>query len=194
MKSAQISKLIAGSPISGVDFVKVDEKCDARGSFSEVFQNHWNTCLTPVQWSAVKSKSKVFRGMHLHKRHDEYFSLLSGHCLVGLKDIRPGSITEGVVSLYELHAEDMAAIVFPKGLLHGWYFYKDSIHIQAVSEAYVDYGMDDNWGCRWDAPDLEIPWPMNDVILSDRASGFPTEAELKAALGEWSIATELQSV
>ncbi|WP_234573268.1 dTDP-4-dehydrorhamnose 3,5-epimerase family protein [Rhodohalobacter sp. 614A] len=179
------SRLISGGEIYQTELKKVAEHKDYRGSFSEIFQEYWNTCIEPVQWSLVKSKENVFRGMHLHKRHDEYFCLLTGHCFLGLKDIRPGSPTEGVHSLYELFEEDLAALAFPKGLLHGWYFDTPSIHVQAVSEAYVDYGKDDNWGVIWNAPDLGIPWPMDDAILSQRAQDFPTEAELKASLGDW---------
>lgn len=181
----KISRLIEGDVIHQTELIKVKEHVDYRGSFSEIFQEYWGTCIKPVQWSLVKSKKKVFRGMHLHKRHDEYFSLITGHCFLGLKDIRPGSPTEGVFSLYELFEEDQAALAFPKGLLHGWYFSKPSIHVQAVSEAYADYGKDDNWGVIWNAPDLGIPWPMDEVILSERAQDFPTEAKLKASLGDW---------
>jgi dTDP-4-dehydrorhamnose 3,5-epimerase len=186
MNSAQkISRLIAGQPIMGVDFRKITEHKDYRGSFSEVFQDHWQSCIDPVQWSCVKSKAGVFRGMHLHLRHDEYFSLLSGHCLVALKDIRPDSPTEGVFSLFELHEEDQAAIIFPDGLLHGWYFFADSLHLQAVSEAYVDYHSDDNWGVIWSAEDLGIPWPFTEATLSARAQDFTTESELRASLEAW---------
>lgn len=179
------SRLISGEEIYQTELKKVKEHKDYRGSFSEIFQEYWNTCIEPVQWSLVKSKENVFRGMHLHKRHDEYFCLLTGHCLLALKDIRSGSPTEGAYSLYELFEEDLAALSFPKGLLHGWYFYTPSIHVQAVSEAYVDYGKDDNHGVIWNAPDLGIPWPMDEVVLSERAQDFPTEAELKDSLGDW---------
>lgn len=173
------SQLIAGEPIHQVVFKQIDEKKDDRGSFSEIFQNYWKTPIKPVQWSVVKSNAGVFRGMHFHKRHDEYFSLLSGHCLVGLKDIRPNSPTEGIFSLYELHEKDMAAIIFPRGLLHGWYFYESSVHLQSVSEAYADYAKNDNLGCHWNAPDLDIPWPMKEVILSKRSQDFKTVAAVK---------------
>ncbi len=179
------SGLIEGQLIHQTELKKIAEHKDHRGSFSEIFQESWGTCIQPVQWSLVKSQKKVFRGMHLHKRHDEYFCLITGHCLVALKDIRPGSPTEGFFSLYELFEEDLAALAFPTGLLHGWYFFENSIHVQAVSEAYHDYGKDDNWGVVWNAPDLGIPWPMDDVILSERAQDFPTETELKASLGDW---------
>jgi dTDP-4-dehydrorhamnose 3,5-epimerase len=179
------SSQIAGGAIHLAELRHIRENKDSRGSFSEVFQNHWQTCLDPVQWSAVKSGAGVFRGMHLHLRHDEYFCLLSGHCLVALKDIRPDSPTRGVFALYELHEADQAAVIFPRGLLHGWYFFQPSLHIQAVSESYVDYHTDDNFGCKWNAPDLGIPWPMKEVILSARAGDFTTERELLDAIGDW---------
>lgn len=179
------SKLLSGGHIHQVTFKKVTENKDKRGSFSEIFQEFWGTCIRPVQWSLVRSEKNVLRGMHLHKRHDEYFCLLSGHCYVALKDIRPGSPTEDVYALFEFFEEDLAALTFPKGLLHGWFFLKKSVHIQSVSEAYVDYGKDDNHGVLWSAPDLEIPWPMKDAIISERAQDFPTEKELRKSLGNW---------
>lgn len=177
------SRLVSGQTLNEVELFVLDEKKDDRGSFVEVFQKSWDSCIDPVQWSAVRSSPGVFRGMHLHKRHDEYFCLIQGHCLVGLKDLRSGSPTDGEYSLYELYGSDMAALTFPRGILHGWYFLESSTHLQAVSESYMDYGKDDNWGCKWNAPDLNIPWPMESVTLSSRASEFPTEAQLRASLG-----------
>jgi dTDP-4-dehydrorhamnose 3,5-epimerase len=87
--------------------------------------------------------------------------------------------------MYELHGADMACLSFPIGLLHGWYFHEATIHLQAVSESYIDYGTTDNWGCHWSDPALEIPWPFTDPILAMRASDFPTLRGLEEALGEW---------
>lgn len=167
------SRLISGEEIQDCQFRILDERKDHRGSFTEVFQKHWGTCLEPAQWSFVKSEPKVFRGMHLHLRHDEYFCLVSGHGYLGLKDLREDSNTYGAYSLYELFGDSLAALVFPRGLLHGWCYTEPSFHIQAVSESYIDYGKDDNWGCKWNAEGLDIPWPIDDVVLSGRADTFP---------------------
>ncbi|CCH54429.1 Spore coat polysaccharide biosynthesis protein spsL [Fibrisoma limi BUZ 3] len=174
--------LSAGQPLAGVDCKSLTEHQDQRGSFTEVFQQYWSTCLTPTQWSLVRSEPNVFRGMHLHQRHDEYFCLIEGHCLVGLYDARPDSPTRNQWALYELFGTDLKAIVFPRGLLHGWYFFTPSVHLQAVSESFVDYGHDDNHGCRWDDPDLGITWGITDPILSDRANSFPPLRHLLADL------------
>lgn len=172
------SSLKSGRKISGVDLTSINEHCDDRGSFSEIFRNEWKTAINPVQWSAVRSNKNVLRGMHLHLRHDEYFCLVQGHCIVVLKDIRPDSPTHGHFSIYELFDSDLAALTFPRGIIHGWYFIEKSTHIQAVSESYSDYGKDDNWGVFWGAKDLGIPWPKIDPIVSQRSSDFPDEKHL----------------
>ena len=180
-----LSRLVAGSPIEGVELRRLKMNHDQRGCFTEVFQEHWKTCIKPVQWSIVHSQENVFRGLHLHRRHDEYISLISGRASVGLRDLRPWSPTCGAWSLHELHGADMACLTFPIGLLHGWYFHEASVHLQSVSEAYIDYGKEDNWACHWSDPALEIPWPFTDPILANRASDFPTMQGLVDALGEW---------
>jgi dTDP-4-dehydrorhamnose 3,5-epimerase len=172
------SKLIAGVTLEGVDLKTMNEERDQRGSFTETFATHWGAGITPTQWSMVRSEAHVLRGLHVHQRHDEYFSLIDGHCLVGLYDIRPESSTYRQYGLYELFGYDLKAVIFPTGLLHGWYFYVPSIHLQAVSESYVDYAHDDNFGCRWDDPALGIPWGITDPILSERATSFPPLADL----------------
>jgi len=179
------SGLKSGGTIEGVEFRRLKMNPDFRGCFTEVFQEHWKTCIRPVQWSVVHSQRNVFRGVHLHRRHDEYISVLVGHASVGLRDIRPWSATAGVWSLYELYGDDLACIIFPLGLLHGWYFHEKSIHLQAVSEAYIDYGTQDNWGCHWSDPALQIPWPFTHPVLAQRASDFPTMSGLLDALGTW---------
>ena len=53
----------------------------------------------------------------------------------------------------------------------------------AVSEEYVYYGRDDNWGCRWDDPELGIPWPAGEAVLSERNAAFGSLADLRTVLG-----------
>ena len=179
------SSLIAGKQIQGARLKFLDEHKDYRGSFIEIFEQKEDIGVKPTQWSLVKSEANVFRGMHLHKRHDEYFCITQGACLVGLKDIRPESPTYFQSSLYQLSGNDLASLVFPKGVLHGWYFFEPSIHIQAVSESYRDYGHDDNWGCYWGDPELDIPWNFENPVISERSKNFPNLKNLITSLGTW---------
>lgn len=181
------SKLIDGSPIEGVEFRKLKMHFDDRGSFTEVFQNHWGTVIEPCQWSVVSSETNVFRGCHLHLRHDEYFCLLQGESTVGLRDEREDSPTYGHWQMYRLYGEDLAVLTFPVGIVHGWYFHKPSLHLQAVSESYTDYGADDNFGVSWDEPALEIPWDFSEPNLAKRAAGFGSLAELREKISQYSL-------
>ena len=137
-----------------------------------MFANHWGTGVDPAQWSIVQSEVGVFRGMHLHQRHDEYIAIVQGRVFVGLHDLRPSSPTFRVASLYRLTVDDPAFIALPRGLLHGWLFEKPTVHLQAVSEAYTTYGADDNEGCHWSDPGLGIDWPFEPSIVSPRADDF----------------------
>jgi len=136
-----------------------------------------------VQWSVVSSAARVLRGVYLHQRHDEYLCVVQGHASVGLRDLRPGSPTVGTWSFIELYGQDLMALCFPRGIAHGWYFHEASMHLQAVSESYDDYHADDNLGCHWADPELEIPWPDRSPILSARSESLGTLRELLSALG-----------
>lgn len=182
ISETKMSRLVDGGDIWQVSLKKLKRHTDRRGSFSEFFRDEWGTVIDPVQWSIVESEANVLRGMHFHRRHDEFFCLVKGHCIVALKDIRSGSPSENVVSVFELFGDDLAALAFPRGLIHGWYFFETSTHVQAVSESYSDYGKDDNWSVSWTASDLGINWPDINPILSERAESFSTVAKLKASI------------
>lgn len=175
------SELRSGRTIAGVKLMRLDRNEDDRGAFTEVFCAEWPTGIDPTQWSLVESRAGVLRGMHLHRRHDEYFMVISGRATVGLHDLRAGSPTYGHGSTYELTGPD-CFLSFPRGLVHGWLFHERSLHLQAVSESYVNYGSDDNHGCRWDDPELGIDWPFAPTELSPRAAGFPSLRSLRESI------------
>jgi dTDP-4-dehydrorhamnose 3,5-epimerase len=88
--------------------------------------------------------------------------------------------------MYELTGADLGCLTFPSGILHGWYFHTDALHLQAVSESYAQYADDDNWGCIWSDPALEIPWPFGgQPIVARRAAEFPPLGTLLAQLKDW---------
>ena len=169
--------------IDGVQCRTLEMNHDSRGCFTEVFSQNWRLAFEPVQWSIVTSHPKALRGMHLHLRHDEYIMIIRGRASVGLYDLRPDSPTKCVSSLIELDDAKLSYLFFPRGILHGWYFYEESIHLQGVSECYNDYSGDDNLGCHWSDPALGIPWPDPTPVVSTRSASFPTLNELVQALG-----------
>lgn len=159
--------------IEGVQIQRLEMHCDSRGCFTEVFSDRWNLGLNPRQWSVAHSKAAVLRGMYLHRRHDEFFLLLSGKCSVGLYDLRDDSPTRQQSMLIDLSADHLTYVYFPQGILHGWYFQEFSIHLQAVSEPYSEYHPDDDFGCHWSDPELGITWPQGPKLVSERSAALP---------------------
>lgn len=168
--------------IAGVVLHPLAVNPDERGSFTEFFCDSWGLPIAPRQWSVVTSRARALRGMHLHLNHDELLTVLKGRATVGLHDLRKASPTSGRSATIALDGASPACLVFPRGVLHGWYFHQDSIHVQAVSEEYAIYHPHDNLGCHWADPALNIPWPDRAPIISARAAGLPRLADLKKAV------------
>ena len=170
--------------IAGVRAGLLEPHEDHRGSFTEVFASHWSTGVAPTQWSLVRSHAGALRGMHLHLRHDEYLTVVSGTLWVGLHDLRPGSSTLGLSQLVRLSGDAPSYLAWPRGLVHGWIAESDVTHLQAVSESYVDYATDDNRGCQWDDPELDLDWPVQPRTTSDRSDHFGTLSDLRSFVAE----------
>ncbi len=155
--------------IAGMQLTDLCVQSDERGFFSEIFRASW--LPTPfVQWNLVRSRATVLRGVHCHFRHSDYFVLLEGAALIGLTDIRPDSPTAGQTELLSLRSDRLQGLSIPPGVAHGFYFTEPSAHVYAVSHYW---NRDDELGCRWDDPALGIPWPMSEVILSQRDADLP---------------------
>jgi dTDP-4-dehydrorhamnose 3,5-epimerase len=153
---------------------------DSRGDLTEVLRVAWHDSPRPVQWNVVNSKANVLRGVHVHRQHWDYFSLVAGEMLLGMHDMRQGLETCGLSVLLRLSDEALTGIIVPPGVAHGFYYVKPSMHVYAVSE-YWD--MNDELACRWDAPELGFDWPCRTPLISERDSRAMSYAELVAALG-----------
>jgi dTDP-4-dehydrorhamnose 3,5-epimerase len=162
----------AASFIEGLRLLPLMPRRDVRGVFLEVFKDSWRLPVRPAQWSLVQSEARTLRGLYLHLRHDELFVLVQGRAHVGLKDLRRGSPTHGQAVLLGVEAESPTVVVFPPGVLHGWYFSEPSVHLQAVSEEYDRYRHDDNLACHWADPGVGLSWPDPAPLLSPEAERF----------------------
>ncbi|MGH9442384.1 MAG: dTDP-4-dehydrorhamnose 3,5-epimerase family protein [Thermoanaerobaculia bacterium] len=144
---------------------------DDRGLFCEIYRAEWVTKDPAIQWNVIRSRAGVMRGVRVHLRHEDYLVLLDGSLLVGLRDLRRGSATEGMVSLLELESREIPVLTIPPGVAHGVYSPDSAQCILGVT-SYYDPA--DELACRWDDPDLAIPWPFATAIVSPGdARGMP---------------------
>jgi len=169
-------------PIAGTRLRALRTLPDARGSLTELFREAWATGVVPLQWNFVRSERNVLRGVHVHPRHDDYLIVLSGRVGAGMRDLRRGSPTEGQAVLVDLSGDTMSALTIPHGVAHGFYFHEPSLHVYAVSE-YWD--PEDELGCHWRDPGLQIPWPSPRALISGRDEEAPPLRVLLDRLEPW---------
>lgn len=152
---------------------------DHRGSFTELFRESWDMDVRPIQWNAADSLPNVLRGVHVHFRHDDYLVVLRGRASIGLMDLRDESSTRDLGAVVELDGERPAALKIPTGVAHGFYFHTESTHLYGVTR-YWDPR--DELSCRWDDPELTIPWTPHHPTLSERDARAQSLAALRAEL------------
>jgi dTDP-4-dehydrorhamnose 3,5-epimerase len=165
--------------IDGVRFVSLTTHRDERGAFCELFREEWGAGVSPLQWNVVDSEPGVLRGVHVHVRHADYLTVVAGRATIGLRDLRAGSPTEGETALVELDGAARSAIAIPVGVAHGFLFHEPSTHVYAVSH-YWDPA--DELACHWADPGLELAWPFEPRLVSERDASAGSLADLLAEL------------
>jgi dTDP-4-dehydrorhamnose 3,5-epimerase len=166
----------AGAPLpDGVRLHPLTGRPDDRGRLTEVFRAEWNLGVEPVQWNLVDNEPRVLRGVHVHVHHVDYLLVVAGSAVIALRDLRRNSPTVGMVSMVPMSGDDKAGLVIPPGVAHGFYFPTAGIHLYSVDHYW---NPDDELGCHWLDPDLEIPWPDREVSVSERDAGAISLAEL----------------
>lgn len=138
---------------------------DHRGWLTEIYRQEWDESYTAIQCNALFSKQHVVRGVHVHERRVDYFVVPHGKAEIGLKDIRKNSPTYNCSVTLCLDANQLQIIIIPPGIIHGFYFLADSILLSGFNQYYDP---NDEFGCFWHDPDLNIPWSHSQGILSER--------------------------
>lgn len=166
----------------GVTIRPLEPHHDRRGWLVEAFRESWAPGVDGAQVNITWSRAGTLRGSHVHGEHTDYFVMASGRTAVGIRDVRKRSPTFGMTAVVELSSESPSAMTVPPGVLHGLYFPVDSILLTVESRVYDPL---EEIRCRWDDPELEIPWPFSAPILSDADRGAQSYREMMAAIAPW---------
>lgn len=158
---------------AGVSIQPLVNRPDHRGDLTEIYRAEWMppSIIPIIQWNYVRSHAGVLRGVHIHRKHTDYLILLEGKMLLGLRDVRIHSPTEGMSFVLTLTPSQPRAIIIPPGVMHGFYFPQSSVLTYGVN-TYWDPKDED--GCHWADPDLGIPWQIKDAIVSERDKNAPS--------------------
>ena len=172
----------AGAPIAGVLCRRVVAHADARGAFSELWRASWTDPLGGqpfVQANLSRSLPRVLRGLHVHRRQADLWTVLAGVGTVALVDLRSAVAGRGgpVTAVLPVEAGDQ--IYIPALVGHGFYAHSE---LQLCYLVTNEYDGTDELGFAWDDAQAAVAWPDREPILSDRDRANPPLADLLARL------------
>jgi dTDP-4-dehydrorhamnose 3,5-epimerase len=153
---------------------------DERGFFRESFRmNELDEARGEptqfVQENHSRSRRGALRGLHA-ENWEKLVYVPRGEVFTALADIRPSSPTFGQIATFQLGESNRAKLFIPQGLAHGFCVLSDEADYVYQVTAYYD-GTDTR-AVAWNDPDLAVPWPITDPILSERDQSAPTLREL----------------
>lgn len=170
--------------IPGLFVIERPVYVDDRGFFHEIYRQSElekaGVTFDPVQQNHARSNPGVIRGLHTEGWQKLVYPV-NGKIFVAIADVRPDSPAFGCVETFTLDSEDLdskhIALFLPPRVGNS---------VCVIGDKQVDYIylVDEYWaadkvsGIAWDDPDLNIPWPVNDPIVSERDRKNPTLREL----------------
>jgi dTDP-4-dehydrorhamnose 3,5-epimerase len=169
--------------LPGVVIIEPKVFADDRGFFVETYKRSdfvaGGIDVDFVQENHSKSLRGTLRGLHFQRAPKVQAKLvraIEGEIFDVVVDIREGSPTFGRWETVLLSAENRRSVYVPGGYAHG--FCVTSAGAQVVYKTSAEYAPELEGGVRWDDPDLGIPWPIAEPILSRRDGRWPSLAEL----------------
>ena len=156
---------------------------DDRGFFLETFQaERYATAgitLPFVQDNHSRSSKGVLRGLHFQKTKPQgkLVRVVRGEVYDVAVDIRLGSPTYGRWEAVVLSDDNKKQFWVPPGFAHGFVVISDSADFEYKCTDYYDPS--DEGSLLWSDPDLNIPWPIDKPILSEKDAQAPLLANLK---------------
>ena len=145
---------------------------DERGFFRETFRKSWSE-ISFVQDNHSFSKQGVIRGMHFQRSPGQvkWVTVLTGTIFDVIVDIRKASPTFGKWAGIYLEAEKGDQILIPNGFAHGFCVTSYEAHVLYKVSSYFDPQEEKSF--RYNDPDINIQWPCETPILSERDAEAP---------------------
>ena len=157
---------------------------DERGFFLETFQaeryiSEAGITLPFVQDNHSRSSKSVLRGLHFQKTKPQgkLVRVVRGQVYDVAVDIRKGSPTYGQWEGLVLSEENKTQLWVPPGFAHGFVVLSDTADFEYKCTDYYDPS--DEASILWNDSDLDIPWPIDNPILSNKDARADSLADLK---------------
>jgi len=147
---------------------------DERGFFMETYSatryKEMGIDVEFVQDNHSRSAHGVLRGLHYQLKHPQgkLVRVVSGVVFDVAVDIRVGSPTFGKAVWSILSAGMKNQFWVPPGFAHGFCVVSESADFEYKCTDF--YHPEDEGAVLWNDPDLNIPWPVDKPLLSEKDS------------------------
>lgn len=168
---------ILETALPGCLLIEQQQFNDNRGYFRELYvQQRYQAAgiAEPLLQDNLSLSGKgVIRGMHFQRQQPQgkLVTVLSGKIYDVMVDIRPTSRTFGQWQAIELSAELPQQLWIPPGFAHGFQALADNSLVFYKTSRY--YNAQDEGAFNAFDPELNIPWPVKEAVLSGKDSQAP---------------------
>ena len=153
-----------------VAIIQPDIHYDYRGEYVET----WNVenykvfnCDQFKQDDISTSVKHTLRGLHGDFVTWKLVSCVYGSLLQAVVDMRVGSETYLKWDLFSINDKNRKQVLIPPGFANGHLVMSD-FGIFSYKQSTLYGGVKEQFTVNWDEPKINIPWPINNPILSSR--------------------------
>ncbi len=176
--------------IPGLLVFEPEPKVDERGFFvrtlsADVLARAGVDQARFVQENQSRSRRGTLRGLHLRGGPGEakLVRCSYGRIFDVVVDLRPSLPTFARLESFHLDDVRHLHLHIPAGCAHGFQTLSDVADTCYHHDQFYDPSLDAS--VAWDDPEIAIPWPLADPILSDRDRGAPSLSEMRPRLDQW---------
>ena len=175
--------------LSGPLLIEPRVHADGRGFFLETFRRdtYRATGIDAefVQGNHSRSVRGTIRAFHFqaHPGQPKLVRVARGRVWDVVIDIRRSSSTFGQWESFELDDERNLQLYVPIGFAHGFCALTDVVDFVYKVGSYYDPATER--GIAWDDPELGIPWPTDQPLVSERDRHNPTLGQITDELPAW---------
>ena len=175
--------IVEKTPLEGLLLIKPNVHEDKRGYFYENYRDEiFEANGLPTNFrqdNQTKSVKGTLRGLHYQLKYPQgkLVRVSLGMVYDVAVDIRKTSPTFSQYFGVTLTDQDHLQMYIPPGFAHGFCVLSDTAIFQY--KCTVLYHPEDEFGIRWDDPQININWSIIDPVISDRDLELPFLAEQK---------------
>jgi len=158
--------------VPGVILVEPDVHRDERGFFLESYQAdryaEGGIRESFVQDNHSRSGHGILRGLHLQlaKPQGKLVRVIEGEVFDVAVDVRVGSPSFGRFAHCLLSGDNFRQLYVPPNFAHGFVVTSESAQFEYKCTDYYDPSSEIT--IAWDDPEIGIPWPVDEPILSEK--------------------------